>query len=149
VDYGETGAADLWSGIAENGRDHIDASVATDGADFTCFMIRPATLRQHGFFDANFRPAYFEDNDYYGRVVLGGGKCRVVHAAQFFHHGSMTVRSDPEIAHHVNYWFERNREYFRCKWGIAHPENSAEGVLRRYFRNPFNDRSRPLSWFPT
>jgi GT2 family glycosyltransferase len=149
VEYGETGAADLWSGLAENGRDQIDVSRATDGADFSCFMMRPATLQKHGLFDANYRPAYFEDNDYYGRVVLGGGKCRVVHGAQFFHHGSMTVRSDPEMAHHVRHWFEKNREYFRKKWGVANPENSAEGVLQRYFPHPFNDVSRPLTWFPT
>lgn len=149
VEYGETGAADLWSGIAENGRDHIDATQVTEGVDCTCFMARPATFQQHGFFDANYRPAYFEDNDYYGRVVLGGGNCHVVHAAQFFHHGSMTVRQDPEMAHHVSHWFEKNREYFRRKWGIAQPENSAEGVLRHYFRHPFNDATRPLSWFPS
>jgi hypothetical protein len=149
VEYGETGAADLWSGLAENGRERIDPSPVTDGADFTCFMLRPATLQRHGFFDANYRPAYFEDNDYYGRVVLGGGRCRVVHAAQFFHHGSMTVREDPEMAHHVSHWFEQNRDYFRRKWGIAQPENSSEGVLRHYFRHPFNDATRPLSWFPS
>ena len=148
VDYGGCGEADLWSAISYNNRNTIDAAQRTDGADFSCFMIRPRTLERYGFFDPNFRPAYFEDNDYYGRVVLGGGECRVVHAAQFFHHGSMTVRADPEMAHHVSYWFEKNREYFRMKWGVGIPENSKEGVLRRYYRYPFNDPTKPLSWFP-
>jgi len=111
-------------------------------------MIRPRTIEQHGLFDPHFRPAYFEDNDYYGRVVLGGGACRVVHAAQFLHHGSMTVRHDAEMAHHVGYWFGKNRDYFRRKWGVAQPENSREGVLRHYYRHPFNDPTRALSWFP-
>ena len=111
-------------------------------------MIRPRTLCEHGWFDPNYRPAYFEDNDYYGRVVLGGGQCRVVHAAQFFHHGSMTVRQDAEMAHHVQYWFEKNRAYFQAKWGVSQPENSPEGILRRYHRHPFNDTTKPLQWFP-
>lgn len=147
ADYGGRNQADLWSGISYNGRDGIDPSQESDGADFTCFMFRPQTLARHGWFDPNYRPAYFEDNDYYGRVVLGGGKCRVVNRAQFFHHGSMTVREDPEMALHVKYWFEKNREYFAKKWGVAEPQNSCEGVLRHYFRHPFNDSTKPLSWY--
>ena len=68
----------------------------TDGCDFACFLLRRRTIERHGWFDAGYRPAYAEDNDYYTRVVLGGEDCRVVHAARFFHHGSMTIRSDTE-----------------------------------------------------
>jgi GT2 family glycosyltransferase len=149
VDCGEYTRADVWSGISYNNRDPIDPAQETDGADFSCFMIRPRTIERHGLFDPNFRPAYFEDNDYYGRVVLSGGECRVVHAAQFHHHGSMTVRHDGEMAYHVGYWFDKNRDYFRRKWGVSQPENSREGVLRHYYRYPFNDSTRPLSWFPS
>jgi GT2 family glycosyltransferase len=149
IEFGERDETDLWSGISFNNRTQIDPNQTTDGADFSCYMIRAATLQKHGFFDLNYRPAYFEDNDYYGRVVLGGGKCRVVHSAQFFHHGSMTVRQDPQMAHHVNYWFAKNRAYFSRKWGVAHPENSHQGVLRHYYRHPFNDANKPLTWFPT
>jgi GT2 family glycosyltransferase len=146
--FGERREAELWSGISTNGREAIDPEAVTDGADFSCVMFPPATLERFGPFDPNYRPAYFEDNDYYGRIVLGGGRCRVVHAARFFHHGSLTVRLDAEMAHHVAYWFEINRRYFARKWGVPVPENTAEGVLRRYYRHPFNDPSRPLSWFP-
>jgi len=149
IEFGERGVADLWSAISFNNRNQIDPNETADGADFSCFMIRPGTLQRHGFFDPNYRPAYFEDNDYYGRVVLGGGECRVVHGAQFFHHGSMTVREDAEMAHHVSYWFGKNRTYFSKKWGVAQPENSREGVLFHYYRHPFNDPDKPLSWFPT
>src|SRR5580692_5311030 len=110
VDYGQTGAADVWSGISYNDRENIDPTLISDAADFSCFMIRPTTLHRFGMFDPNFKPAYFEDNDYYARVILGGGRCHVVHRAQFFHHGSMTIRSDPEMAHHVRSWFETNRQ---------------------------------------
>jgi hypothetical protein len=148
VAFGERCEAELWSGISTNGRTSIDGDASTDGADFSCAMLPPATLERFGLFDPNFRPAYFEDNDYYGRIVLGGGRCRVVHAARFFHHGSLTVRLDAEMAHHVAYWFEKNRRYFARKWGVSVPETSADGVLRHYYRHPFNDPSRPLWWFP-
>jgi GT2 family glycosyltransferase len=148
VDFGSRNDADLWSGLSFNNRNEVDARQVTDGGDFTCFMVRPQTLAKHGWFDPNYRPAYFEDNDYYGRVILGGGACRVVHAAQFFHHGSMTVRQDAEMAHHVQYWFGRNREYFARKWGVAQPQNTSDGVLAHYYRRPFNDSTKPLSWFP-
>jgi GT2 family glycosyltransferase len=148
IEYGQKTETDLWSGISFNDRNNIDPIGVTDGADFSCFMIRPGTLHKHGFFDFNYRPAYFEDNDYYGRVVLGGGECRVVHGAQFFHHGSMTVKEDAEMAYHVSYWFGKNRAYFSEKWGVPQPENSREGVLRLYYRHPFNDHNKSLSWFP-
>ncbi len=142
------GTADLCSGISSNQLEAIDESRITDGADFSCFMMRAAALDRFGLFDPNYRPAYFEDNDYYARVVLGGGACNVVHAAQFFHHGSLTTKADAEMAHHVSYWFEKNRAYFARKWGVREPSNDAVGVLARYYRHPFNDATKTLSWFP-
>jgi GT2 family glycosyltransferase len=149
IEFGQKSETDLWSGISFNCRNDINPYQVTDGADFSCVMMRPSTLEKHGFFDHNYRPAYFEDNDYYGRVILGAGTCKVVHRAQFFHHGSMTIREDPEMAHHVSYWFEKNRAYFFRKWGVVCPENSPEGILQHYYRHPFNDVNKPLTWFPT
>jgi hypothetical protein len=148
VAFGETAAANLWSGISYNDREQIDATQVTDGADFSCFLFRPATLEKYGWFDTNFQPAYFEDNDYYARVVIGGGCCRVVHAAQFYHHGSMTIRQDPVAAHHVNHWFALNHAYFVRKWGVPSPAGSSAEVLAHYYQHPFNDASRPINWFP-
>ncbi len=117
VDFGKRGGADLWSGVTYNGT-HIDVSTVTDGADFTCFVTRPTTFEKHGWFDPNFRPAYFEDNDYYARIVLGRGECCAVHAAQFHHHRSATIRLDDNAARHVSHWFEVNRSYFARKWAF-------------------------------
>ncbi len=148
VAFGARRQADLWSGISTTGGNDSDADQVSDGADFSCVMFPPATRTRFGPFDDNFRPAYFEDNDYYGRIVLGGGRCCVVHAARFFHHGSLTITADADMAHHVRHWFEENRNYFARKWGVAVPENTADGVLRHYYRHPFNDGNKPLWWFP-
>ena len=51
----------------------------------------------------------------------------------------MTIRHDPEAAHHVSYWFDRNRAYFCRKWGVEAPAASSHVVLARYYRHPFND----------
>jgi hypothetical protein len=128
----------LWSGINTRDRQAIDPALVTDGADFSCFMLPPRTLAEHGWFDEEFRPAYFEDNDYYARVVLGGDECRVLHAARFYHSGSQTIRLEPEAAHHVHHWWATNEARFRAKWGVASPANSAEEVRRLYHRRPFN-----------
>lgn len=140
--------ADLCSGISLSGRTAIDASAVTDGADFSCFAMLPDIWLRHGRFDENFKPAYFEDNDYYARIVLAGGSCAVVHGAQFFHHGSATVKNDPDMSRHVAHWFKKNKTYFSKKWGVPDPENDAHGVRQKYFSTPFNFVDKPLSWFP-
>jgi GT2 family glycosyltransferase len=141
-------AVAVWSGIDTRDRPATDPSRVTDGCDFACFMLRPCTIGRHGWFDAGYRPAYAEDNDYYTRVVLAGEECRVVHAARFFHHGSMTIRLDPEAAHHVRHWFDANIRRYREKWGAASMPGSREDVLRDCYRHPYNDPTRPLSWWP-
>lgn len=138
----------VWSGIPVNHFPDTDPSLVTDGCDFSCCMLRPATLERHGWFDENFRPAYFEDNDYYARVVLSGDDCAVVHAARYVHHGSQTIRHDPEMHQHATYWWPHNQRYFEQKWGVATPSGSAGEVRGRYFPHPWNDPGKSLSWWP-
>src|SRR5262249_2269208 len=66
-----------WSARARNdppyvqprtGRQVYRGCWVTDAADYTCCMLRPETLARHGWFDENFRPAYFEDTDYQARI---------------------------------------------------------------------------------
>jgi hypothetical protein len=138
----------VWSGIDTRDRPHIDPTQVTDGCDFACFAIRRRTVERHGWFDSGYRPAYAEDNDYYTRVNLGGEQCRVVHQARFFHHGSMTIKLDPEAAHHVRHWFDINIARYRAKWGAASMPRNREEVLRDCFPHPYNDPSKSLWWWP-
>lgn len=137
--------ADLCSGIATNGRTSIDADAVTDGADFSCFAMRPEAWKHHGKFDTNYRPAYFEDNDYYARIALSGNRCEVCHRAQFFHHGSLTIKTDPDAKRIVEDGFEKNRKYFVEKWGVQ-PKNTFDEVVDSYYKTPFNVPGNPL-WF--
>lgn len=140
-------SAALCSGISMTGRSAVDISAVTDGPDFSCFAMKPSAFLKHGDFDTNYRPAYFEDNDYHARIVLAGGSAECCHAAQFDHLGSGTVKLDPDMAVHVRAWFEKNREYFKRKWGCD-PVNSPAEMLAKYYRRPWGEDAHPLSWFP-
>jgi GT2 family glycosyltransferase len=151
IDFGkapENRGVAVWSGINTRDRANVDSSLVTDGCDFACFMLRRGTIERHGWFDSEYKPAYCEDNDYYTRVVLGGEECSVVHAARFFHHGSMTIRLDPEAARHVRLCFTKNQLRYQTKWGAATMPNTKKEVFERCFRHPYNDPTRSLSWWP-
>ena len=137
----------LWSGISINTRGPIDPQAVAEGADFSCVMFRADLFERVGTFDERFRPAYFEDNDYYLRVVLAGGKCRCVGAAQFVHHGSGTIRLDPEAAHHCRHWFEINRRRYLDKWRINHTMVDDVDVLANAARHPWGDESLSISFW--
>ncbi len=130
---------DLWSGIDTRDRPNIDPSIVSDGADFAHCMFRRQTRDSYGEFDHWFKPCYFEDNDFSARIILGGGKVRTVHAARFYHLGSMTAKLDGEAAHHIKHWFGINRARFAAKWGTGDPATSAEDAHARYFKTPWND----------
>jgi hypothetical protein len=132
----------VWSGAATA----TSGPGSSDGCDFSLFCIRLGTIAETGWFDENYRPAYFEDNDYYARVVLGGKECRYVHNAPFDHLGSQTIRHDAEMAHHVRHWFGINRDYFARKWGVNQPAGDAAGVRAKYYATPFNS-GRKLSYW--
>lgn len=142
------------------GMDPVNASVAAwsswdskhqgevtepvDGCDFSCFMIRPGFVDKHGYFDENLRPVYWEDNDMYCRIILGGEHCRVVRTARHLHHGSRTLHLDGERQHHIRHWFEVNKDYFCRKWLVPGAATCEEDVLLHYAKNPFGDETKPL-----
>lgn len=138
---------DLWSALAVNLHgDNLPQGVG-DSADFCCFMLRPTTFHRFGTFDERFRPAYFEDNDYYGRVFLGGGKCAHVFAAHVNHIGSQTMKLDPEAAHHNNYWFNINQKRFMDKWQTPRSAASPAEVHALYSRHPWGDTNRTVAYW--
>jgi GT2 family glycosyltransferase len=98
--------------------------------DFACFMVDPRRFpEEFGWFDENFYPAYFEDNDMYYRIELGGGFQRKVLDARMFHAGSVTQNyGGNQVV--TSPMFESNRNYFIAKWGGAPGQE--------VFREPFN-----------
>lgn len=146
--FGVTNAdVDLWSAMSITGIQDPLPTGHGETADFCCFMIRPLTFAKFGTFDERFRPAYFEDNDYYGRIIIGGGKCAHVYDAYVVHLGSQTVKLDPEAAHHNNHWFGINHQRFMTKWQTKQVANNPEEVLAMYSKHPWGDPTKPISWW--
>lgn len=70
-----------------------------------------------GFFDENFYPAYFEDNDFHFRLRRVKERGVYTNQALYFHFGSRTIREIPDIKNQVNETYLTNRDYFEKKWG--------------------------------
>jgi len=82
----------------------------------SAFGLTTEVLDKIGFFDENFAPAYFEDNDYVRRVLLGGLRS-VALPANYSHATSSTLGADRKLMDQNNRTFPVNQDYYREKWG--------------------------------
>lgn len=102
-----------------NVRDHslTNKFTTTENPDFSCFMIEPEKFTdKFGWFDENFSPAYFEDNDMAYRIRVAGGRYAARTDAGHFHQGSVTQNwGGQQVV--TGPMFEANRAYYVAKWG--------------------------------
>jgi len=93
------------------------------GIDFFCLAFDMEQLvDQCGWFDENFIPAYFEDNDMAYRISLAGLKTYIDTNAVVNHVGSATQflhGEDNGVCSHFQ--FEKNRSYYNYKWSALAP----------------------------
>lgn len=108
-----------------------------DAPHFSCFMITKNTIERVGWFDDNFAPAYFEDNDYCHRCVLSGYMPVRSQSAIFYHYGSATQNAGKRVV--SSDLFKNNRKYYVEKWGgepgreqYTHPYNNETLTIRNY-----------------
>ena len=80
-----------------------------DECVFSCVLTKRSVINNIGFFDENYSPAFFEDNDIKYRAILKGYGIYVVNNICFYHFGSIT-----SIKHNKN--FEKNKQYFYDKY---------------------------------
>ncbi len=84
---------------------------------FSCFMLTDNLVKSIGVFDEVFYPGYFEDNDYFRRMILADKKIVPVYT-EISHFGSATVKNfsnEQLMKHHRN--FNKNKNYYVSKWG--------------------------------
>ncbi len=72
-------------------------------------------MRIVGWWDINL-PNYFTDIDYHRRLLLAGYE-EVGTSIPVLHHGSSTVKSDPELHFLNSITFELHHQYYEKKWG--------------------------------
>ena len=91
------------------------------------FILSIDAYKKIGKFDENFFPAYYEDNDYFRRMMLLN--IPIVMNAMLnpiIYRNSMTILKTPEL----NNGFEKNRQYYISKWGGQPTQET--------FSTPFN-----------
>lgn len=87
--------------------------------DFSCYVIDRGAYEHVGPFDENFLIAFGEDWDYHVRMHKAGITAYCIDLP-FLHHGSMTIKNaEPSEVRKIQMQAERNREYFRRKWGMV------------------------------
>ena len=85
---------------------------------WSAFTLGENVVREVGLFDEYFYPIYFEDNDYYERVMRSSVKDGYVHGTiqvNAPHGASQTIHSDSSLRDRNNETFIKNREYFNDK----------------------------------
>jgi len=108
-----------------------------DAPDYSCFLFNPAEmLNTVGLFDENFSPAYFEDNDSHYRIKLANKRAVCYSAARVDHKGSQTQNANPNSPIVTSQMFEKNRDYYKRKWGGIPGEEQ--------WTAPFNNTERNL-----
>lgn len=114
-----------------NQRNQLPPQGVQPGADFFCFAVDMVQLVDRvGWFDENFYPAYFEDNDMHWRIKLAEADCYINTEVIVDHIGSATQSADPANPVVTSKRFEEHREYYKRKWG--------GGPAEEVFSRPFN-----------
>lgn len=104
----------------------------SDHPNFSCFLITPEYFEKVGYFDENFTPAWYEDNDSHRRATLAGLREVCTTAAPMVHVGGVTTRmmENPSSGESQRYYIE--------KWGGI-PESHQLQAQKEHFTTPYND----------
>lgn len=103
--------------------------------NFSAFLIARDFFEKVGFFDENFIPAWYEDNDSHYRAKLLGYKEICTTSAPMIHYGGVatSMMENPNSQH--------SHDYFIKKWG------SATRLLEEEFKTPYGDPGlSPTQW---
>lgn len=103
---------------------------------FHAFALHRRVVREVGFFDENYHPAYCEDNDYHKRVQLAGLKMTNIQSVHR-HVGSATITLDLELRDRNNLTYPKNVEYHQAKWGGS--------MGHETYKTPFNKGEGPAA----
>jgi GT2 family glycosyltransferase len=123
---------DIYLGKSE---EEINTIIRLWNPEFLCtelnwcsFILSVDSYKKIGKFDENFFPAYFEDNDYFRRMMLLNVPI-IMNAMlnPIIYRNSMTILKTPEL----NNGFEKNRQYYISKWGGQPTQET--------FSTPFNE----------
>lgn len=90
----------------------IDATPLSDVHNLALY--KKSVFDKIGYVDANFYPAYYEDNDYARRAVNTKVKSCTLTNAIYFHFWSRTIHQGSGGSD--SGYFENNRKFYKMKW---------------------------------
>lgn len=103
----------------------------------SAFAVTADCVEKAGYFDENFYPAYFEDNDYVYRCGLTGVTVTAL-PANYAHERSATILSDGDYMRENARTFPLNQGHYSAKWGGP--------PLQETYKTPFNAGGSPRDW---
>lgn len=93
---------------------------ANGASSWAFFLQKPELAEKIGYYDENFWPAYFEDNDYHRRMLLAGENYAMITDAIVDHDISSTLRGFGDNSPQKKWLekeFDKNSRYYGIKWG--------------------------------
>lgn len=108
-------------GMLDAAKEHPEALISAgknEHNSFSLFYLNRHVFNTIGFFDEQFYPAYFEDNDYRYRMLLNNVPLIESAGDSYYHKGSATINTyTPErlTQHHSD--FNSNEFRYVQKWG--------------------------------
>ncbi len=92
------------------------ATLATGNDQMCGIVFNPALLKRVGYFDENFFPGYYEDNDYRYRLKLTNTSLASI-PLEYEHATSSTLNSSEKFKTKNKISFQENYNYYMKKWG--------------------------------
>ena len=118
--------------------EHIKWHDVVTFGGMAAFAIRASAIQKAGWFDENFVPAYFEDNDYHYRCRLLGVSYHQITDHHLEHLGSRVIRDNDHYRTENGRTFPRNQQYYAQKWGGP--------VDHETYTTPFDRGGSPRDW---
>ena len=107
---------------------------ASDHPNFSCFLITREYFEKIGFFDENFIPAWYEDNDSHYRSKLLGYREVCTNLAPMVHFGGVATSKMENPSS------EASHRYYLKKWG------SVNRTGEEAFKTPYNEDLEATQW---
>ncbi len=90
----------------------LDYEKNFNACEFSCVITKRSVLNSIGYFDENYFPAFYEDNDLKYRAIQCGFGVYVLNTVCFYHFGSITSKK-------YDYNLSKNRKYYSEKFQFA------------------------------
>jgi GT2 family glycosyltransferase len=99
--------------------------------DFSCFLLLVSTWLKVGRFSHDYKPCYFEDNDFHTMMKIHGIEAIATTAAPYYHYGSVTQNQIPGGIC-TGSLFEANRQRYVDKFGALPDQIDIEELRKKF-----------------